>query len=283
LSALVILVGVPRPASAGVLQYCPSGSCAASAGDANDIGDLDHHNFYTWKLSGLNLGGQNVSKAQISFKQLYNWDANANELFLQLLDTAKSSGGTLVNSATGSGYTSLVQSYQDETLDQGPMSDVFNNTASIECYGLTSTALTACQTKQSQEATQVANLVASGTTQTALTHRSFADLGTYPTFTPGEVNPAGWSVVADGNLNGEPLYTYTYTFTDAQETALQSYINNGGNIAIGLDPDCHFYNNGVMLTITTGNPVPEPAALLLFAPALAYAWHRRKAARAASL
>jgi len=282
LFGLVILMGAPSTASAGILQYCPSGSCAASAGDANDLGDLDHHNFYTWKIGGINLGGADVSKVQISFKQLYNWDANPNELFLQLLDSAKTTGGTLVNSFSGS-YTSVVQSYADETLDQGPMSDVFNNNWSVECAGLSSTALTNCKNKQTLEASQVANLVSSGTAQTALTHRSFADLGTYPTFAPGEVNPAGWSVVADGNLNGEPLYTYTYTFTEAQEDLLQAYIANGGNIAIGLDPDCHFYNDGVMLTITTGAAVPEPAALLLLAPAAAFAWRRRKAASLASL
>jgi hypothetical protein len=282
LFALVVLVGAPRAASAGVLQYCPSGNCSGS-GDSNDIDDLDHHNFYTWKLSGLSLGGKEVSKATISFKQLYNWDANANELFLQLLDTAKGSGGTVVNSGSGNGYTSLVQSYQDETLDQGPMSDVFNNNWQVECANLSGATLTACKNKQTAEQTQENNLVTTGTLETALTHRSFADLGTYPTFLPGEVNPAGWSVVADGSLNGKPLYTYTYTFTEGQEDLLQSYINTGGNVAIGLDPDCHFFNNGVMLTITTGNPVPEPAALLLLAPAAAFAWRRRKAAAAASL
>jgi hypothetical protein len=76
-------------------------------------------------------------------------------------------------------------------------------------------------------------LVASGTGNTLLTSKSF-------TMTP--VN-------------------YTYTFTAAQLASLQAYITNGKNIAFGLDPDCHFFNNGVTFSFS----VPEggtTAALL---------------------
>ena len=65
-------------------------------------------------------------------------------------------------------------------------------------------------------------LIASGTGNTFLTSKSF-------TMTPT---------------------TYTYNFTAAQLVALQSYIANGGNIAFGLDPDCHFFNDGVKFTMS---------------------------------
>jgi hypothetical protein len=65
-------------------------------------------------------------------------------------------------------------------------------------------------------------LIAAGTANTFLTSRSF-------TMTP---------------------ITYTYNFTAAQLVALQSYIANGGNIAFGLDPDCHFFNDGVKFTMS---------------------------------
>lgn len=35
-----------------------------------------------------------------------------------------------------------------------------------------------------------------------------------------------------------------------------------GQFGIGIDPDCHYYNDGITITITTA-PVPEPATLLL--------------------
>ncbi|MBS1701924.1 MAG: PEP-CTERM sorting domain-containing protein [Armatimonadetes bacterium] len=33
-----------------------------------------------------------------------------------------------------------------------------------------------------------------------------------------------------------------------------------GRFGFGFDPDCHYYNDGVKLTITTSSPVPEPAS-----------------------
>lgn len=63
---------------------------------------------------------------------------------------------------------------------------------------------------------------------------------------------------------------YTYVFTQLQVNALASYITNGGNFAIGFDPDCHYYNDGVSLVLTTRPAnVPEPASLGLLALGLA--------------
>lgn len=36
-----------------------------------------------------------------------------------------------------------------------------------------------------------------------------------------------------------------------------------GNFGFGIDPDCHYYNDGVVAKIET-KPVPEPSTLLLF-------------------
>jgi len=66
-------------------------------------------------------------------------------------------------------------------------------------------------------------LVAPGTGDTLLTNQSF-------TLTP---------------------VTWTHTFTSAQLAALRSYISNGSNFALGLDPDCHFFNDGAQLSLNT--------------------------------
>jgi hypothetical protein len=57
--------------------------------------------------------------------------------------------------------------------------------------------------------------------------------------------------------------TFTYNFTAAQLLALQTYIANGKNIAFGLDPDCHFFNDGVTFRIITGNTVPDGGTTLM--------------------
>ena len=95
-------------------------------------------------------------------------------------------------------------------------------------------------------------LVAGGTARTALFDRSFSDTPT----------------------------TYTYNFTAAQVQALFAYISNGGNFAIGFDPDCHFFNDGIVLNVWTGNaPVPEPATMALLGTGLAGLYARRRRQR----
>ena len=74
--------------------------------------------------------------------------------------------------------------------------------------------------------------------------------------------------------------TLVYNFTNAQLNALISYISNGGNFALGFDPDCHFFNNGITFEIFTAPnaTTPEPATLTLLGTGLAglYARKRRR-------
>jgi hypothetical protein len=287
IGVLGLVLGSPAVASAGVLQFCPSGNCAASNGENNDLDDLDHHNFYVWKLGGVSLGaGNTVKNATLTFKQMYNWDANANRLFLQLFDTAKTSGGTQLQSGTGTyangTYTTAVRYLLDETADQGPMSDVFNNSPYTGSSSLPADCNTApsSQRKDCAEQKLENTLISGSTAETFLTSRAFAALGGTPASSPGEPLGPGWTVTPDGTSGGNQLYTYTYTFTEEQENALQAYIANSGNVAIGLDPDCHFFNNGVMLTLTTGPTIPEPATLGLLGTALLAAVGYRRRFRA---
>jgi hypothetical protein len=77
-----------------------------------------------------------------------------------------------------------------------------------------------------------------------------------------------WSTKPGINLNtwynlpttGQNL---SYSFDATELIALNSYAADG-KFGIGIDPDCHFYNDKIKLTLTSKLiSVPEPAMLLL--------------------
>ena len=53
----------------------------------------------------------------------------------------------------------------------------------------------------------------------------------------------------------------TYTYSSADLAILSGYLADG-RVGLGMDPDCHFYNDGVQLSLTV---VPEPASMVLLA------------------
>jgi hypothetical protein len=86
----------------------------------------------------------------------------------------------------------------------------------------------------------------------------------------------------------DPTFTttgvnYTFNFSASQLQTLAAYIANGSDIAFGLDPDCHFFNDGITFTMTL-TPVPEMAALypvisLFAAIAFTHLLRRRRSAQ----
>jgi hypothetical protein len=74
--------------------------------------------------------------------------------------------------------------------------------------------------------------------------------------------------------------TYTFTFTGAELTTLMNYIDNGHDVALGFDPECHFFNDGITFTFDYVTPVPEMAngipVFCLVAIAIGFELRRRR-------
>ena len=220
--ATLILLGLPATALADTLTFrAPTTAANTGRGGANQF-DLDHHKAYTWRIDNINLAGQNVTGATLTFTQISNWDTNPNMLFMHMLDSARFAGVGSFTDATG---TPVPWSQIQDNFDGA----LYNSNP----------------------------LVNPGTANTLLTSRSF-------TTTP---------------------ITYVYTFTAAQVQALSAYIANGNNVAFGFDPDCHFWNNGITLRITTDvTQNPEPTTLVLLGTGIGgFLLRRRRKAQQAAL
>ena len=57
---------------------------------------------------------------------------------------------------------------------------------------------------------------------------------------------------------------WSFTLSAAQLAIFRSYVANGHNVAFGLDPDRHFVNNGVSVTLN----VPDAVTCMLLALAM---------------
>jgi len=87
--------------------------------------DLDHHRAYSWQLGGLGVpSGQTITSASISFRNIANWDTNANMLFVHLFDSA---GSYVTASGSRTATTNGITSFQDADPSQIPVNAISDN------------------------------------------------------------------------------------------------------------------------------------------------------------
>jgi hypothetical protein len=100
---------------------------------------------------------------------------------------------------------------------------------------------------------------------------STVNMGSYSyktkTITGNDVDGSGDSFIGQGlllgdwndpNGNSNDAIDLWYSIPQANFGWLSD-----GNFGFGIDPNCHYYNNGVVVEIITGPTVPEPSTLLL--------------------
>src|SRR5215510_14387781 len=127
LAAAFALFILPATALADTFTFTTSATAANSNSSTNNPNntnyqggsgqfDLDHHNAYTWKINNIVIpSGQSILSATVTFKNIANWDTNANKLFVHLFNNA----GTFATSSGTRSSTSSngVTSYTDDPGD----------------------------------------------------------------------------------------------------------------------------------------------------------------------
>jgi len=285
-AVLLAVLSVPQSASAGTLTFIPPSS--------SDFQDLDHHYVYTWLIRNINTvlpgGTGSIIGASLTFNNIRNWTDQPNRLYLALLDTSETTTATSVSNNN----TTLLRIGNGNTGGNTNVSSSIyriQDDPNLSNNNVTFRDELAKDTTGSSEAgyyTPAGRLMIpdENTGVTALGNqfqtRSYTGFGTdYQYLTAMQ---EGWVRGATGDPDesfGTQGETFTLDFNATAITNLISYINNGNDIALGLDPDCHFYNDGIVFTIYTqdfgpSDVVPEPATMTLFGLGLAALYYRRR-------
>jgi len=272
------------PAAAGTLTFIPPSS--------SDFQDLDHHYVYTWLLRNINTvlpnGTGSIIGASLTFNNIENWNTDPNRLYLALLDTATQTTATSVTNNTttllriangNTGANTGVSSSIYRVQDDGNLSntnvvfrdDLAKDTSGSSMAGYYTPAGRLMIPSTSTGVTALGNQFQS---------RDYSGMG----YTYLNNMQEGWVKGNTGTSNrsfGTQGETFTLDFNATAIANLISYIDNGGDIALGLDPDCHFYNDGIVFQIFTQDfgaqdAVPEPATMTMLGIGLAGLYYRRR-------
>jgi hypothetical protein len=283
---------LPSAVSAATLTFVPP--------DA-DFEDFDHHWMYAWRINTpSSLDPNTITSAQIRIEDINNWDTNPNQLFMHLLDqiiqyteTSDGDGSNLPDLYATGGTLTTTNGGSTQSVALSSQMYKFRDTAEGTSDGASGGDPGAILDDFSADRDGLPQV---GGTSDWYTPAGEKFLGNYSPSTSGWGNdPLGQNQPGVNQpLNGSTRFTgsaigtggslthsfasgttdYVYTFSAGELANLIIFMNSGA-FTLGIDPDCHFENNGLSLIITTGgssqlisSAVPEPASLALLGSGL---------------
>lgn len=249
-TAFFLALSLSSVASATSYSFSSNDGNTANGSVRNDLNDLDHYKLYVWgidpksTLGTIAANNEKIVGASISFKNIYNWANETNDILkVYLVDNPK------VVDKTNNG------------IDVWTAADNQNTTGVLK--ELTDPLFRA-QTIQKTvkgKTTAVAN--------PNYRFESITDLWTWTDAIDGQHAQTTGSKVISG-------HDLTYNFDAAELTTLMGYFASANSLAtaasnyatfgLGFDPDCHYYNDGIVFTLETApitTAVPEPGTMML--------------------
>jgi hypothetical protein len=215
--------------------------------DNTDFNSLAHGTAYTWGLSGTTYNsllssvqsGQNITSASLTISNIYDWQVEPNDvLYVNIL------GG--INAGASSYAWSTPSSTPDTTYGADPF--VYNSTPGSD-YALTKPHLT------------FSDAATNSLLQYGQGGSYYNVVGTPGTWTDPRAGTNGTAETANG-------FNLTVNFSAANLTLLKSLLTadtNGStnpDVGLGFGPDCHYFDSGVTLTVTTAASVPDSGGTL---------------------
>lgn len=118
--AVLFVLGLPAAVKADTVKIFQAPTTAANAGTGGpNQFDLDHYRAYTWSIRHTFAPGQTIVGARLIFTNIHNWDANANRLYVNMLDFARNTNHNAVDSVQDTNV--------DPTATNGGFSDYFDS------------------------------------------------------------------------------------------------------------------------------------------------------------
>jgi hypothetical protein len=265
-------------------------------GYTNDVKDLDHNYYYGWSITNAQLEneltrGYEITSATLVYKNIWDWTREADQLHTYLLSSPpplpKGEVVPVMINGVPQGsnlytYTRTTTSTRRSTSQTPPSGYTFSHTEVISGKTYYFYTRTEVSTKRNTNATAPAGYTLTETTfvpkMVTLKEGTAIGSGLWERYDGQSTIDIGWGTGIDSykiqdmtGIPGNPWedpnggsatnFDLTYRFDEASINKLLEYALDG-SFGVGIDPDCHYYNNGITLTVVTA-AVPEPTTMML--------------------